>query len=775
MARTPQYSEYNVATVKPDADGTNARFSTAGASPDAFGASVAQADQALGKSVEKVADVLATHAIKFQEEENETLVNERSTDFMVKLGELETEFQSKQGRDPINSYGEHQQKITALRKQMRDALPNPSAQKRFDNSTMRSMTYALTRGASHAAAENKKYRAAAQRATTELKINEAGRGDNSENQFETIMTETETDIRGREELRGQPPELVDLEVMKARGRAADNWLSAKAATDPETAKRLFEKKRGTMPAETEQRLDKLIKSQIVAKVAPRLAEGLITGGPTESVADRERYAMNSVGAVYGKNAAAGVVGNLVHESGGQLQTDREWSDPSQSGQPGTSGGIASWRNERLAELKKWSEKQGLDHKEFKTQIRFLQYDLAKPKYAELRAQLRAAKTPEEAALAFAKVYEVPATGPDGRPLAQADRDKHAARLAGMELGPAAINPDQGPGARERAENQAKREARAYAQANNLDTDTARAFEDAMVSRVTQGYVKAQADYRDARLSDRYGVQSVLFDPENTPKSLEELFKKGGREVEEAYHRLNATEQGSIRSRLKTNARMTPETDEQNERFIELFGMAHSPDQRREFLDMDLAQEGISERQAMQLGKLQKTLLGKLAEPPQVMKYFNHLKNKGVFTGVKQLEEPTSQKNRKYANHYLGAFAQAIELERQQKGGNLSTEDVERVGRSVLADTTRMAGFIWKKQVVDPETSQATAAAKAALPSIPQISQDNIKAKFQKQWNREPTPLEIISIYRKKENRDKFRALEKKARESARAAPPPPPI
>lgn len=79
-----------------------------------------------------------------------------------------------------------------------------------------------------------------------------------------------------------------------------------------------------------------------------------------------------------------------------------WPDPSQSGQPGTAGGILSWRNDRLANLRNFAQSQGEDPSNISpaTQAKFfLQED------PTLVQRLNAAKSPQEAAGIMANAWK----------------------------------------------------------------------------------------------------------------------------------------------------------------------------------------------------------------------------------------------------------------------------------------------------------------------------------------------------------------------------------
>lgn len=88
------------------------------------------------------------------------------------------------------------------------------------------------------------------------------------------------------------------------------------------------------------------------------------------------------------------------ESGFQPQNvNRQWSDPSESGQPGTSGGIMSWRADRLQNLQKFAQERGEAQPSIETQALFLSKE-----NPQLLPALQAAKTPQEANQIMAQAW-----------------------------------------------------------------------------------------------------------------------------------------------------------------------------------------------------------------------------------------------------------------------------------------------------------------------------------------------------------------------------------
>lgn len=97
------------------------------------------------------------------------------------------------------------------------------------------------------------------------------------------------------------------------------------------------------------------------------------------------------------SAAAGVVGNLVQESG--LRTDA-------IGDNGTSGGLAQWHNERLDALKRFAAARGKEWTDLDTQIEFLAEEM-RTSYADTYAKMQNAELPEIASQIMTDEYEIP--------------------------------------------------------------------------------------------------------------------------------------------------------------------------------------------------------------------------------------------------------------------------------------------------------------------------------------------------------------------------------
>lgn len=121
-----------------------------------------------------------------------------------------------------------------------------------------------------------------------------------------------------------------------------------------------------------------------------------------NVPDRVKYAVNffqQKGLTF--NQAAGIVGNLMHESG-----DKSLNTTTNIGDKGSSYGIAQWHNERWNNLKKFAKARGTRESDFVTQLEFLWKELKENSIYGL-AQLKDTNSIESATSIFMRRFERP--------------------------------------------------------------------------------------------------------------------------------------------------------------------------------------------------------------------------------------------------------------------------------------------------------------------------------------------------------------------------------
>ncbi len=127
-------------------------------------------------------------------------------------------------------------------------------------------------------------------------------------------------------------------------------------------------------------------------------EFINAGADENATGERSKYIQQKLMSMgFTASAAAGVVGNLVQESG--LRTDA-------IGDNGTSGGLAQWHNERLDALKRFAAARGKKWTDLDTQIEFLAEEMS-TSYADTYAKMQSAELPEIAGQIMTDEYEIP--------------------------------------------------------------------------------------------------------------------------------------------------------------------------------------------------------------------------------------------------------------------------------------------------------------------------------------------------------------------------------
>ncbi len=163
------------------------------------------------------------------------------------------------------------------------------------------------------------------------------------------------------------------------------------------------------------------------------------GGPLAADANNESGAVQffqSKG--WSQAQAAGIVGNLVHESGGRLNPGA--LNPGDGSDGSDSIGIGQWNGARAAALKQFAAAAGKPVGDFGTQLAFVQHELETSESAAA-TRLKGTTTPQDAAAAFAIGYERPQgfqTGDIRQVLGGQNRVDQANRLAGGGASTAAI-------------------------------------------------------------------------------------------------------------------------------------------------------------------------------------------------------------------------------------------------------------------------------------------------------------------------------------------------
>ena len=119
------------------------------------------------------------------------------------------------------------------------------------------------------------------------------------------------------------------------------------------------------------------------------------------------------GAGFTREQAAGIIGNLIVESGGEI-------NPEAVGDNGNAFGIAQWNGPRMRAFKQWASANNKPEDSIETQLEYLVLELNSTE-SRAKFELQKATTAEEAALIFSKWFERPGVPHNERRVAAANK------------------------------------------------------------------------------------------------------------------------------------------------------------------------------------------------------------------------------------------------------------------------------------------------------------------------------------------------------------------
>src|ERR1017187_8203844 len=128
-------------SVAPEASSGLPYSSAAGATPDAFGVNVGQAEQGLGAQIGKTADVIAQHAEKLQADVNVSQAEALFLKGDTALSNLTNQFKSLNGSDRVNALPKFMDDVAKVRQDTLDEAPSIDTRKRVDQLLSRQLGY----------------------------------------------------------------------------------------------------------------------------------------------------------------------------------------------------------------------------------------------------------------------------------------------------------------------------------------------------------------------------------------------------------------------------------------------------------------------------------------------------------------------------------------------------------------------------------------------------------------------------------------------------------
>ncbi len=261
------------------------------ATSDAFGAGIGAAESGLAKEIGSVGDMLATHALKMQDEVNASSAKDLFLKADVEVGKLTVDYNSLEGANRVNAYPKFVEDIGAVREKYKQAAPNGAVNKLFDQDFARRVGYSIVDGARSAATANKQYQNQTNAAVQKNALEHTAANAGDDNRFDTEVKIGLDSVRSSDDYKGASPEVKAEHEQAFVSSAWATRLQSLAKTEPLRARELFTKNKDSIDGITQLKLDDSINQSIINVQSRVDSDKIIQSGALVSpdLADRLKH------------------------------------------------------------------------------------------------------------------------------------------------------------------------------------------------------------------------------------------------------------------------------------------------------------------------------------------------------------------------------------------------------------------------------------------------------------------------------------------------------
>lgn len=243
---------------------------------------LAGAAHRLGATLEQASDMLAQHAVRFQDIQNEKMASDADVALGQKaqhaLFDPDKGYFTKFGKDAVDAYPEIQKTITDLRQQTFESLPNPAAQRMFDSVAKRRTEQYLERASVHAAQQNKVWHVGTLDAQTKLAEDTAANFYNDDRLFSQSAATMRVLAQDKGAVLGYSPEQVAEEAQKNISKMWARRVDSAMLRDPDLAQKLYSDNAAQFDANDRPQIEGKLKGALYPVQARNIAASVLPSG-----------------------------------------------------------------------------------------------------------------------------------------------------------------------------------------------------------------------------------------------------------------------------------------------------------------------------------------------------------------------------------------------------------------------------------------------------------------------------------------------------------------
>jgi len=663
-----------------------------GVSPAAFGVNVAEALQHLGQVQEGAGKELFDRAYAMQELHEQSRANAAAADVENQQANNFVNFRELMGKNAVDAYPKYQADLDAVRASGREGL-SPQGQLWYDQETRRSTNMFKVNGASHAAQENRTYAIGAADASIESATKSMQAAPDDPKVTEAALQKIRDQVKFKfGDLGGMSPEEVKVKQADAVNKAMNGQIRSLAKDKPIEAQKLFDQavKDGDLYGEDLTNLSWYIRHQrntIGARTTAADSMRGAEGGPV-----LRALFQNETGF---RNVMQGNIGDINNLTGDLAQ-----------GYFQITGG--TWRQ--------FADKAGVDLREYPQPI----------------------TSPYSVQAKVANVIPLGRWGPSTiAAMRQAGGKLDLSKSLGENLAANGESLGEGIMPRPTLDNLLAR-GREAAQKTFPDDGE---FADAVEDRIRTQFNKEKTDQRDREFNNYQTVEDALTSPMSgtgkLPTTQEELRLALGDKVD-SLDSIYPSKREGIQKQLLANAKdPVPLTEERQNAFLKLVGMAGSPDQRADFLSIDPMTLDLPFQQKKEILQLQQRVQKQADESVPMARALMLLGPKITALGLKD--------DKDNFNLFKGSLTGIMEDFMAENKRPPKNQEIEEMGNTLLQQTATQNFF--QKYVTGGSSVSEPWFERAIGADTPeaQKTMDGIRAQYRNQGI-EPTDYDVNRLY-----------------------------
>jgi hypothetical protein len=711
--------------------------SIAGIEPNAFGASVGAARANEGAAIGKMGDLLEKHSLVLQNQKDEALNNEAVTKAILAEGQVTNEYRKLTGKAAEEALPKYMKDLEAARTNIRNGLPSAYVQRLFDQATMRPFGYAINNASGYAATQAKAYANTAMNARLSNQMSTASH-EHSDQVFdkETSPDAIKEVLTTDPDVKNLPPEEVEKLVRQKQQEAYETRIKATHYEDPSRALKMLDKYGPKMDPARVAQLREQVTNQWMATRSRDLATQAVTEGVTP----------------FHKLLRSGVETGGTDPYNTTLDNGR-WT-----------GGPVNLTNMTVAEVRTMQDKMrtpenralygggqgssavGAPQVVSQTLDSLIDQGVVSPndKFDE------ATQNKIITALAVRRGGDVAGLKQEWEGLRNVP-DEQIRQAYSASFGNAAVV----PGDRATIIDQVRGQAAAEAKRQGLNEMKTAEFLDSAERATKAKFGEKMAERRDGILGDKLKVAETLEGMEKPPTSEADFLANAGQEGTDAWNRLDPFSRKRFASQFERNSFYKPMTQERQQAYDTLIGMAQDPATRREFLDNHdklIADADLPWGLTKQLNATARNLQKNMDAPAATDRAMRVLNNARFFEGT---SIRTEGQNKQTYLHFRGAMDAALKEFQKTNAGPPTDDQIRQLGAEVKAQIVQPGRFFGEN--IDRKTPGAEQGAKALDATVqkenPALA-DEIRAAAEKKFGRKLAPGELYKAYNLPEVRRK---------------------